>query len=207
MNTPDVVVSSISPEACKRIEAGLLEIEASWHTYPHRDEGAYLTGKRYLCLAFDVFARELLSGKDPDELLEDRVVKLAYEAVIDNGWVRWMVGTPGPSEWCTERLFKHWIPAESLKLAKAHLLAGPIAKWRAEAIRRKLAPRRTPSELLEEFKARVYPNFTHEALADEMGIERSRYFRLKAGKPVTDDAYIKVSDFTKIPIYYLKPTS
>jgi len=60
MNTPDAVVSSISPEAWKRIEGGLLEIEALWHTCPHRGESAYVTGKRYLCLAYDVFARELL---------------------------------------------------------------------------------------------------------------------------------------------------
>lgn len=206
MNTPDVVVPSISPEACKRIEAGLLEIEVLWHTYPHRDEGPYLAGKRYLCLAFDVFAQELLSGKDPDELLEDTVVKLAYEAVIDHGWVRGIVGNLQPDEWCTEHLFRHWIPAECLKHAKAHSLAGQIAKWRAEAIRRKLAPRRTSNELLDEFKARVYRNFSHEALADEMGLERSRYFNLKAGKPVRADAYVIVSDFTKIPISYLKPT-
>jgi hypothetical protein len=210
MNTPDAVVSSassISPEAWKRIEAGLLEIDALWHTYPHRDEGAYLTGKRYLCLAYDVFAQELLAGKDSDELLEDTLVKLAYEAVIDHGWARWMVGNLQSNEWCTERLFKHWIAAESLKRAKSHFLAGRIAKWRAEAIRRKLSPRRTPNELLEEFRAREYPNFTHDALAHEMGIERSRYFNLKAGKPVRFDAYVRVADFTKISISNLKPTS
>lgn len=185
MNTPDAVVSSISPEAWKRIEGGLLEIEALWHTCPHRDESAYVAGKRYLCLAYEVFARELLSDQDPNELLEDALVKLAYDAVINNGWVRWIVGNLEPSEWCTEPLFKHWIPGESLKLAKAHLLAGQIAKWRAAAIRRKSSPRRTPSELLNEFRAREFPNFTHEALAEEMGIERSRYFKLKASQPVS----------------------
>ncbi len=110
MNTPDAVVSSISPDAWNRIEGGLLEIEALWHTCPHRDESAYGAGKRYLCLAYDVFARELLSDQDPNELLEDALVKLAYDAVIDNGWVRWIVGNLEPNEWCTERLFKHWIP-------------------------------------------------------------------------------------------------
>ena len=207
MNTPDAVISSITPEAWKRIEGGLLEIEALWHTYPYRDESFSVAGKRYLCLAYDVFARELLAGKDPNELLEDTLLKLAYDAVIENGWVRWMVGHPQPNEWCTERLFKYWIPAESLKLAKSPLLAGEIAKWRAEAIRRKSSPRKKPSELLEEFRAREYPNLSHEALADEMGLERSRYYRLKAGKAVRDDAYVIVSDFTKIPASNLKPTS
>ncbi len=207
MNTPDAVVSSISPDAWKRIEGGLLGIEALWHTYPHRNEGAYLTGKRYLCLAYDVFAQELLAGKDPNEQLEDTLAKLAYDAVIDNGWVRWMVGSPQPNEWCTERLFKYWIPTRSLELAKSNLLAGQIAKWRAEAIRRKFSPSKTPGELLEEFRVRKYPNFTHEALAGEMGIERSRYFELKANRPVRADAYVIVSDFTKIPIDSLKPTS
>jgi hypothetical protein len=148
MNTPDDVVSSISPEAKKRIEAGLLEIEALWHTCPHRHDSAYVIGKRYLCLAYDVFARELFSEKEPTEPLEDTLVKLAYDAVIEKGWVRWIAGNPEPNQWCTERLFKHWISAESLKLAKAHLLAGEIAKWRAEAIRRKLSPRKSPVNCL-----------------------------------------------------------
>ena len=207
MNTPEEVVSSISPDAWKRIEGGLLEIEALWHTHTHRNEGVYLTGKRYLCLAYDVFAQELLAGKDPNELLEETLAKLAYDAVIDHGWVRGMTGSQQPDEWCTERLFKHWIPTGSLEFAKSNLLAGQIAKWRAEAIRRKFSPRKTPGELLEEFRARKYPNFTHEALAGEMGIERSRYFELKAGRTVRPDAYVIVSDFTKIPIDSLKPTS
>ena len=87
------------------------------------------------------------------------------------------------------------------------MLAGRIAKGRAAAISRKSSPRKTPSELLDEYRARAYPNLSHEALADEMEIERSRYFRLKGGKPVRPDAYVRVSDFTKISISDLKPSS
>ena len=62
-----------------------------------------------------------------------------------------------------------------------------------------------PSELLEEFRVREYPNLTHEALADEMGLERSRYFKLKGSKPVSAAAYVIASNFTKISIGNLKP--
>jgi hypothetical protein len=117
-----------------------------------------------------------------------------------------MERNPQPNEWCTERLFKHWISTGSLEFAKSNLLAGQIAKWRAEAIRRKWSPRKSPGELLEEFRAREFPNLNHEALAYEIGLERSRYFKLKAGIPVRQDAYVRVSDFTKIPIDSLKPT-
>jgi hypothetical protein len=206
MNSYEDFVPPISPGAWKRIAAGLLEIEALWHTCPHRDEGGLLTGKRYLSLTYDVFARELFSEMDcTDELLDDTLVKLAYDAVIDNGWVRWMVPSLARSQWRSERLFKHWAPAGSLERAKSHLLAGRIAEWRAKAMRRELSPEQTPRELLEEFRAREYPNLSHEGLADKMGLERSRYFTLKAGKRVRPDAYIKVSHFTKIPVSALKP--
>jgi hypothetical protein len=197
---------SLSSNARKRIEAGLLEIEALWHTYPHQDESAFRTGKRYLSLAYDVFALEILSEVEcSDELLEDTLVKLAYDAVIEHYWVFWVVGTLVQSQSCTEHLFTYWVPAGSLKRAKSHLLSGRIAAWRAKEIRRALSPRKTPGELLEEFRNREWPNLSHDALADEMGLERSRYYKLKAGKRVRPDAYANVSAFTKIPICDLKP--
>jgi hypothetical protein len=153
-----------------------------------------------------VFANEIFSEMGiTEELLQDTLVKLAYEAVIEHCWVRWIVGFLAPRRCCTEHLFTYWVAAGSLERAKLHLLAGLIAAWRAKAIRRALAPRKTPAELLEEFRSRVYPNLSHEALADEMGLERSRYFKLKGGTPVRPDAYVKVSDFTEIHINDLKP--
>jgi hypothetical protein len=206
MNSYEAFMPPISSEARKRIAAGLLEIEALWHTYPHRDENAFLTGKRYLSLAYDVFAQEIFSKMNCiDELLEDTLVKLAYDAVIEHHWVHWMVGTLVPSRSCTEHLFKYWVPAGQLQRVKSYLLPGRIAAWRAKAIRRELSSRKTPAELLEEFRNRQYPNLSHEALADEIGIERSRYFKLKAGDRVRHAAYAKVSLFTKIPISDLMP--
>ena len=205
MDTQETFLSSLSPEARKRIEAGLLEIDVIWHNRPHRDESQFLTAERYLALAYDIFAGELLSGRDLSEPLEDTLVRLASDVVIENGWVRWMVKNPEPNESCTERLSKNWVPAVLLERIKSCLLAGRIAKWRAYAIRRKLSPRKTPDELLDEYRTRFYPNLSHEALADEMGIERTRYFKLKKGKRVSTGAYIIVSDFTKISIGDLKP--
>lgn len=205
MNCHEAFLPPISSDARKRIAAGLLEIEAVWHTYPHQDENALRTGKRYLSLAYDVFAQEILSEMDcTDELLEGTLVKLAYEAVIEHRWVFWVVGTLLPSRSCTEHLFSYWVPPGSLKRAKSYLLPGRIAAWRAKAIRRALSPSKTTAELLEDFRNREWPNLSHDALADEMGLERSRYYKLKAGKRVTADAYAKVSAFTKIPISDLR---
>ena len=206
MNCHEDSLPPISPDSRKRIEAGLLEIEASWHNYPHQDENAFRTGKRYLSLAYDVFAHEIFSEMDcTDELLEDTLVKLAYDAVIEHRWVHWVVGTLLPSQSCTEHLLTYWVPAGSLKRAKLYLLPGRIAAWRAKEIRRAIPTRKTPSELLEEFRNRQCPNLSHEALAEEIGLERSRYFKLKAGKSVRADAYAKVSAFTTIPINDLMP--
>jgi len=205
MNCHEAFLPPISSDARKRIAAGLLEIEAVWHTYPHQDENALRTGKRYLSLAYDVFAQEILSEMDcTDELLEGTLVKLAYEAVIEHRWVFWVVGTLLPSRSCTEHLFSYWVPPGSLKRARSYMLSGRIAAWRAKAIRRALSPSKTTAELLEDFRNREWPNLSHDALADEMGLERSRYYKLKAGKRVRADAYAKVSAFTKIPISDLR---
>jgi hypothetical protein len=186
MNSHEAFFPPISAEAQKRIRAGLLEIEALWHAHSHYDEDSFFAVKRYVGLAYDVFAQEILSEIDcTDELLEDTLVKLACDAAIENGW----------------------IPALLLKWAKSYMLVGRIAAWRAKEIRRELSVRKTPAELLEEFRVREYPNLSHEALADEMGLERSRYYKLKAGGPVRPDAYIRVSDFTKIPVSDLKPST
>jgi hypothetical protein len=201
MNCHEASLPPISLDARKRIEAGLLEIEASWHAYPHQNENAFLTDKRYLSLAYDVFAEEILSEMDcTDELLEDTLVKLAYDTAIARGWVRWVRGTLLPSQSCAEHLFTYWVPTGSLKRAKEYLLAGRIAAWRAKDIRRKLSPRKTPGELLEEFRNTERPNLSHEGLAEEIGLERSRYFKVKGGKHVRIDAYRKISAFTKIPM-------
>jgi hypothetical protein len=208
MNCHEGFLPPISSDARQRIEAGLLEIEASWHNYPHQDEGGFQAAKRYLSLAYDVFAQEIFSEMDcTDELLEDTLVKLAYDAVIEHGWVHWVVGTLVPSQSCTEHLFAYWVPAGSLKRAKAHLLSGRIAAWRAKEIHRILSPRQTISERLEEFRNREWPNLSHDALAEEIGLERSRYYNLKAGKPVRADAYAKVAAFTKIPVSDLMPAA
>jgi len=205
MNCHEGFLPPISSDARQRIEAGLLEIEASWHNYPHQDEGGFQAAKRYLSLAYDVFAQEIFSEMDcTDELLEDTLVKLAYDAVIEHGWVHWVVGTLVPSQSCTEHL-AYWVPPNSLKLAKLHLLPGRIAAWRAKEIRRTLSPRQTPGEHLEEFRNRAWPNLSHDALADEIGLERSRYYKLKVGKPVRADAYAKVAAFIKIPVSDLMP--
>jgi hypothetical protein len=196
----------ISADAQQRIKAGLLEIDAIWHTYPHQADGALQTGKRYLSLSYHVFANEIFSEMDiTDELLQSTLVKLAYESVIEHYWVYWIVGTLAPTRCCTEHLFTYWVRAGSLERANLNLLAGPIAAWRAKAIRRALASKQKPAELLDKFRSEVHPNLSHEALADEMGLERSRYFKLKAGKRVRDDAYNQVADFTGIPIGDLRP--
>lgn len=206
MNYQEGFLSAISSDARQRIDAGLLEIEASWHHHLHQDEDGFGAAKRYLSLAYDVFAPEILAEMGcTDELLEDTLVRLAYDAVIEHGWVHWVVGTLVPSQACTEHLFVYWVSAGSLKRAKSHLLAGRIAAWRAKEIRRALAPRRTICELLEEFRNRECPNLSHDALADEMDLERSRYFKLKAGEPVRADAYAKVAAFIKVPITDLMP--
>lgn len=196
----------ISAEARLRIRAGLLEIDAFCHTYPHEADGPLRARKRYLSLAYDVFANEIFSEMDiTDELLQDTLVKLAYEAALEHRWVYGIVGTLTASRSCTEHLFTYWVPAGSMEWAKTHLLAGRIAAWRAKEIRRTLAPQKTPADLLEEFRSRKCPNLSHEALADDLGLERSRYFKLKAGRRVRHDAYVKVSEFTGIPISDLKP--
>jgi hypothetical protein len=172
MNSYEAFLQPISSDARTRIEASLLEIEASWHNYPHQDENAFRTAKRYMSLAYDVYAQEILSEMDcTGEILEDTLVKLAYDAVIERRWVFGVVGSLVQSQSCTEHLLTYWVPAGSLERAKLHLLSGRIAAWRANAVRRELSPRKKPAELLEEFRNRECPNLSHEGLAYEIGLE------------------------------------
>ena len=199
MNSYEQFLPPVSTEARQRIQAGVLEIEALWHTYPHAGEDAILIAKRYLGLAYDVLAREILSETDgTDELLENTLPKLSYDIVAENGWVRWITPNLTPTAVCTEDL-------GSLERAKANLLAGRIAWWRAKVIRGDVSRHKTAGELMDEFRARKFPNLSHAALADEMDLEPSRYFKIKAGRRVSADAYIIVSDFTGIPVHDLKP--
>jgi hypothetical protein len=206
MNSYEQFLPPVSTEARQRIQAGVLEIEALWHTYPHAGEDAILIAKRYLGLAYDVLAREILSETDgTDELLENTLPKLSYDIVAENGWVRWITPNLTPTAVCTEHLFVDSVPPGSLEWAKANLLAGRIAWWRARVIRGDVSRHKTAGELMDEFRARKFPNLSHAALADEMNLEPSRYFKIKAGKRVSADAYIIVSDFTGIPVHDLKP--
>src|SRR5713226_1862095 len=64
MNSYEAFFPPISAEAQKRIRAGLLEIEALWHAPSHHNELTFFAPKRYLGLAYDVFAQEILSEVD-----------------------------------------------------------------------------------------------------------------------------------------------
>jgi hypothetical protein len=45
MNSYEQFLPPVSTEARQRIQAGVLEIEALWHTYPHAEEDAILIAK------------------------------------------------------------------------------------------------------------------------------------------------------------------
>src|SRR5260370_8518964 len=128
MNSYEQFLPPVSTEARQRIQAGVLEIEALWHTYPHAGEDAILIAKRYLGLAYDVLAREILSETDgTDELLENTLLKLSYDIVAENGWVRWITPNLTPTAVCTEPLFVLGLPPAPLSRPTPHLLPGRTA--------------------------------------------------------------------------------
>jgi hypothetical protein len=62
---------------------------------------------------------------------------------------------------------------------------------------------KTLKDLLDVARKK-YPRLSKERFAERMGIERSVYFDLQAGRPVSKETYQKASDFTGIPIDDLK---
>src|SRR5258708_24896639 len=137
MNSYEQFLPPVSTEARQRIQAGVLEIEALWHTYPHAGEDAILIAKRYLGLAYDVLAREVLSETDgTDELLENTLLKLSYDIVAENGWVRWITPNLTPTAVCTEHLFVHCVPPGSLERTKDNLLDDRITLGQPKCTRR-----------------------------------------------------------------------
>jgi len=67
--------------------------------------------------------------------------------------------------------------------------------------------RKTPKELLDAVRRQQYPKLSKERFAERMGIERSVFFDLQAGRPVSEETYRKAAAVAGIPIDDLKPTS
>ncbi len=67
---------------------------------------------------------------------------------------------------------------------------------------------KTPKKLLEGARDRMFPKvkISKERFAEKIGIERSVFFDLQAGRPVSDETYLAASKYTGIPVDDLKPT-
>lgn len=70
-----------------------------------------------------------------------------------------------------------------------------VGRWESTASRPAPAlpsNRKTPSQLLMEYKVNKKIR-THELVADALGLERSVYFDLKAGRRVSEETYVKAA--------------
>jgi len=81
-------------------------------------------------------------------------------------------------------------------------LSRALSKAPEEAREPKLA-RKTPKDLLDMARKK-HPRLSKERFAEKMGIERSVYFDLQAGRPVSEETYQKASNFTGVTIDDLK---
>jgi hypothetical protein len=67
--------------------------------------------------------------------------------------------------------------------------------------------RKTPKELLEDVRRHKYPKMSKERFAETIGIERSVFFDLQAGRRVSEETYRKAAAVAGIPVDELKPAS
>lgn len=65
-------------------------------------------------------------------------------------------------------------------------------------------PNKTIKRLLDDVRRQRFPRLSKERFAEKMGVERSVFFDLQAGRPVSDRTYATVAEFTGISIELLK---
>jgi hypothetical protein len=167
----DAIPPSIAGNLRIRIHAGLLRIDAEWHSNPASRVAP-------LQAAFDAFAHELLAAGQPltDEMLSEIAACVCKWGRAHNWMSKVIVQAGGRPP----------IPvpfAESLKHVRADL-KGRISYWRAEALLAGIgieseSVRPTGPESPMDLLARVQARHTMDEIAHRIGISRSTLYLWK----------------------------
>jgi hypothetical protein len=141
-----------------------------------------------------LFGAGILTAK----LLENEIRELVWDSAIAGGW--WHPASDERTDGFPERVGHYWLWADHIKDC-AGLFRAETFEWRsrlletparAQSHRAALPSHKTPAQLLTEYKVAKKIR-THELVAESLGLDRSVYFDLKAGRRVSEDTYIKAA--------------
>ena len=173
-------------------------------------------------LAFNGIANVLFdSGILTEQLLESDIPLLVWDSAIAGGW--WHLASEERKDIFPEQLGHYWVWREESekgpKLFRAETahwkgemleasaersgpgepgstgVHGPTSTHgteQRESAERRSSSRKSPAQLLTEYKVQKHIR-TQELVAEDLGLERSVYFDLKAGRKVSEETYIKAA--------------
>ena len=214
----DWVVPGLSPHHREKIKAQLLKADAAFWKTPDGPSAAADTMR----LAFNGIAKVLLEAEIlTEQLLESDIPLLVWESAIAGGW--WHLASEQPKDIFPEHLGHYWVWREESELGpalfraeiahwKAEVLEASVGSTgpggpgytgvhgsksdhgtvQGDAAGRRSSSRKSPEQLLIEYKVRKRIR-THDLVAEDLGLERSVYFKLKGGRKVSEETYVKAA--------------
>ena len=214
----DWTVPGLSANHREKLKAQLLKADATFWKAPDGPSAAVDSMR----LAFSGIAKVLLEGEIlTEQLLESDIPRLVWDAAIAGGW--WHLASEEPKDIFPERLGHYWVWREESEVEPAlfraetsHWMAelldassqsaGPRAPGstgvrgsksdhddvQGDSARRGRSSRKSPEQLLIEYKVRNRIR-THDLVAEDLGLDRSVYFKLKGGRKVSEETYVKAA--------------
>jgi hypothetical protein len=191
-------VPDLRSEHRNKIKAALFRADAAFARSRDADS-ACLASMRH---AFDGISQVLFDvGILTEQLLEKDIPLLVWDSAIAGGW--WRFASETRQDIFPEELGHYWVWRDEREDWPG-LFRAEAADWRSKLLdgptqhpkQRDSAgvkpSRKTPAQLLNENKVKKRIR-TQELVAEDLGLERSVYFDLKAGRKVCEETYVKAA--------------